>query len=49
MVALGWVMLKLIDISPVYPTVLAAIFTGWSGYVYYLMGYRQLPKNTARA
>jgi len=49
MIALGWVMLKLFDISPVYPTIIATIFTGWSGYAYYMMGYRQLPKNAARA
>jgi len=49
MIALGWVMLKLFDISPLYPTILATIFTVWSGYAYYMMGYRQLPKNAGRA
>lgn len=45
MIAMGWIMLKVTGISPLYPTVLAAIFTLWSAYEYYMMGYRQLPKN----
>jgi len=45
MVALGWVMLKLFDLSPTYPTVLAAVFTLWSGVVYFLEGLSQLPKS----
>ena len=45
MFALGWVMLKWIPFSPLYPTILAAIFTIYSGIAYYRQGYRQLPKN----
>lgn len=44
MFALGWVMLKWIPFSPLYPTILAAIFTVYSGIAYYLQGHRQLPK-----
>ena len=49
MIAMGWIMLKVTAFSPLYPTLLAAIFTVWSGYEYYMMGYRQLPKNATRA
>jgi len=42
MVALGWVMLKLFDVSPIYPVALAALFTGWSGVAYFQEGLRQL-------
>ena len=45
MIAIGWVMLKLTTISPLYPAILSAIFTLWSSYQYYLMGYRQLPRH----
>ncbi len=31
MILLGWVMLKIIPFSPLYPTIAAAIFTVWSG------------------
>ncbi|MGJ8696096.1 MAG: CDP-alcohol phosphatidyltransferase family protein [Verrucomicrobiaceae bacterium] len=44
MIALGWVMLKLFDLSPLYPTILATIFTIWSGYAYFCEGLRQLKK-----
>ncbi|MDB4353917.1 CDP-diacylglycerol--glycerol-3-phosphate 3-phosphatidyltransferase [Akkermansiaceae bacterium] len=42
MIALGWVMLKLFDLSPLYPTIIAAIFTIWSGIAYFQEGLRQL-------
>ena len=42
MIALGWVMLKLFNISPVYPTILAAVFTVLSGIAYFQEGLRQL-------
>lgn len=45
MIAMGWIMLKFTGISPLYPTLLATVFTIWSAYEYYMMGYRQLPKN----
>lgn len=48
MIAMGWIMLRFTAIDLIYPTILATIFTLWSGYQYYLMGYRQLPKNQAR-
>ncbi|MDB4792716.1 CDP-alcohol phosphatidyltransferase family protein [bacterium] len=43
MIAMGWIMLKFTQIDLIYPTILATIFTIWSGYEYYMMGYRQLP------
>ena len=43
MIAMGWIMLKLTAIPLIFPTIVAAIFTLWSGYAYYMMGYRQLP------
>lgn len=43
MIAMGWIMLHFTAIDLIYPTVLAAFFTIWSGYQYYMMGYRQLP------
>lgn len=44
MVLLGWVMLKLIPLSPIYPTILATIFTIWSGTEYFREGLRQIRK-----
>lgn len=38
MVALGWVMLKWVPFSPLYPTILASIFTLWSGVSYFKVG-----------
>jgi hypothetical protein len=35
-------MLKCIPFSPVYPSVVAAVFTVWSGYDYVREGLRQL-------
>lgn len=46
MIALGWVMLKWVPFSPIYPAILAAIFTLWSGIAYFLVGLkliRQVP------
>lgn len=43
MIAMGWIMLKFTAIPLIFPTIVAAIFTLWSGYEYYMMGFRQLP------
>jgi CDP-diacylglycerol--glycerol-3-phosphate 3-phosphatidyltransferase len=43
MIAMGWIMLKFTHIDLIFPTIVAAVFTIWSGYDYYMMGYRQLP------
>jgi phosphatidylglycerophosphate synthase len=43
MIALGWIMLKFDQIDLIFPTILATIFNIWSGYEYFMMGYRQLP------
>ena len=43
MIAMGWIMLKLTGVDLIYPTLLATVFTVWSAYEYYLMGYWQLP------
>lgn len=42
MILLGWVMLKIIPLSPIYPTIAATIFTVWSGIEYFREGLRQL-------
>ena len=42
MILLGWVMLKIIPLSPIYPTILASIFTLWSGIEYFRQGLKQL-------
>ena len=42
MVALGWVMLRMTSISPVYPCFLAAVFTIWSSIAYIRQGQRIL-------
>lgn len=42
MIALGWVMLKFVPFSPLYPAVLASLFTVWSGVAYFLTGLRLL-------
>ena len=39
MVAIGWVMLRVTDISPVYPCFVAAVFTIWSSVAYIRQGY----------
>lgn len=38
MIAIGWVMLKLIPLSPIYPSIIAAIFTLWSAVTYIRQG-----------
>jgi len=43
MIAMGWIMLKFTTIPLIFPTIVATIFTLWSGYEYFMMGYRQLP------
>jgi CDP-diacylglycerol--glycerol-3-phosphate 3-phosphatidyltransferase len=45
MFALGWVMLKIIPISPIYPTSVAAVFVVLSGYYYIREGIRQLQES----
>lgn len=42
MVALGWVMLKVVPISPVYPALVASVFTLWSMVEYIRQGLRLL-------
>lgn len=42
MVALGWVMLKVVPFSPLYPCLAAALFTVWSGVDYVRQGLRIL-------
>ena len=44
MIALGWVMLKWVPISPIYPALLAAVFTVWSGVAYFQLGLTLLRK-----
>ena len=38
MIALGWVMLKWVPFSPIYPAILASVFTVWSGISYFQLG-----------
>ncbi|MFT4176897.1 MAG: CDP-diacylglycerol--glycerol-3-phosphate 3-phosphatidyltransferase [Luteolibacter sp.] len=42
MFALGWVMLKIVPFSPIYPCAVAAVFTLWSGSNYLVAGTRIL-------
>jgi cardiolipin synthase len=42
MFAIGWVMLKIGYLPPVYPCLVAAVFTLWSAFHYYLEASRQL-------
>ena len=42
MLALGWVMLRVVPFDPIYPCAAAAIFTVWSGYAYVREGILQL-------
>ncbi|MFT3989858.1 MAG: CDP-diacylglycerol--glycerol-3-phosphate 3-phosphatidyltransferase [Luteolibacter sp.] len=42
MFALGWVMLKIVPFSPIYPCAVAAVFTVWSGLYYFIAGTRIL-------
>lgn len=45
MFAIGWVMLKVVDISPVYPCIVAAVFTIWSCIAYIRQGWGILRGN----
>ena len=38
MFAVGWVMLKVVPLSPVYPAIVAGVFTVWSGVIYVRQG-----------
>jgi CDP-diacylglycerol--glycerol-3-phosphate 3-phosphatidyltransferase len=42
MLALGWVMLRVVPFSPIFPAALATVFTIWSGIDYFREGLRQL-------
>lgn len=42
MIALGWVMLRVVPFSPIYPAAIATVFTVWSGIDYFRKGLRQL-------
>lgn len=42
MLALGWVMLRMMAISPIYACALAGVFTVWSGIAYVAQGWRLL-------
>lgn len=42
MILLGWIMLKFIPFDPIYPTIIATIFTIWSGVEYFREGLRQI-------
>lgn len=46
MVAIGWVMLKVIPLSPIYPCMIAAFFTLWSMMAYLRQGWRILKGET---
>lgn len=47
MFAIGWVMLKVGHLPPVYPCLVAAVFTLWSAFNYYLEASRQLRRSPA--
>jgi cardiolipin synthase (CMP-forming) len=42
MFAIGWIMLKIVPFSPVYPCIVAAIFTIWSAVTYIQQGWKIL-------
>jgi cardiolipin synthase (CMP-forming) len=42
MFALGWVMLRVVPVSPVYPCAVAAVFTIWSSIAYIQQGWKIL-------
>jgi CDP-diacylglycerol--glycerol-3-phosphate 3-phosphatidyltransferase len=42
MVAIGWIMLKVVPFSPIYPCIIAAVFTVWSAVDYVREGLRIL-------
>ena len=45
MIAIGWVMLKIIPVTPLYPALLAAVFTLWSGIAYFRTGLKILAES----
>ena len=45
LVALGWVMLKPLPLSPVYPAAIASAFCLWTAIAYIRMGIQLLPSN----
>ena len=47
MIAIGWVMLKVNVLPPLYPCLLAAFFTLWSAVNYYLEASRQIRQRPA--
>ncbi len=47
MFAIGWVMLKVVDLSPVYPCIVAAVFTIWSSIAYIRQGWEILQGRAA--
>jgi hypothetical protein len=47
MVAIGWVMLKVVDYPPVYPCIVAGIFTIWSSITYIRQGWEILQGRAA--
>lgn len=47
MIAVGWVMLKVDLLPPLYPCLLAALFTVWSAVNYYREAARQIRRRTA--
>jgi putative Mn2+ efflux pump MntP len=49
MVAIGWVMLKVVPFPPIYPVWAAALFTVWSGVDYVREGLRHLSESGAHA
>ncbi len=49
MFALGWVMLKVVPFSPIWPCLVASVFTVWSTVAYVREGIRQLHDGEHRA
>jgi hypothetical protein len=47
MVAIGWVMLKVEVLPPLYPCLVAALFTLWSAFNYYREAVRQIRRRPA--
>ncbi|MBK1834652.1 CDP-diacylglycerol--glycerol-3-phosphate 3-phosphatidyltransferase [Roseibacillus ishigakijimensis] len=47
MFALGWVMLKWVPFSPLYPALLASLFTLWSGVAYFRLGLTLLQEKNS--
>lgn len=47
MFAIGWVMLKVVDYPPVYPCIVAGIFTIWSSVTYVRQGWEILQGRAA--